>query len=173
MLSVLPDQGVAPSENGRSETCHFPSEQTERDFNLSLDGDWLAVLHARFESPLLHGFDGLFVQTQAQRPDHVDIDRLAVFIHNQGKQHCALPLLLAGFLGVLRLRMVDGNRVGYAAAGTIDAAAHAAARSVSDSITFAVSNSAAGAIAEAAAVSAARHGRQSSLRADGRRIDIG
>ena len=51
-------------------------QQPEVDFDLRFHCDRFAILDAGFELPLLHGFDGLIVESQTQAMQHAHVDRL-------------------------------------------------------------------------------------------------
>src|SRR5260370_24719452 len=58
----------------------FYLEQAEVDLDGRLHGNRMSVLHARTELPLLDGFDGLLIESQAQRTDYLHVPRLDLLV---------------------------------------------------------------------------------------------
>ena len=56
-----------------------------------------------------HRFDGLLIQAQTQRAQHLQISADAVFVHHQRQHHRALPLGFAGFFGIFGLDLAAGT----------------------------------------------------------------
>src|SRR5207302_1709555 len=78
--------------------------------------------------PLAYGFNGFLVQAHAQRAGDAHVARTAVGAHHQPQHADALVLGLAGFFGVLRIRLVQNAWRAHAAhSGLVDTAAGAAA----------------------------------------------
>ena len=114
-------------------------------------GYGFAVLHARFETPFFHGFDGLLIETQAERADHLDVLRATVFVDHQRQQHGALPLRFASFFGVFRLNLGENAGGRNAATDAISPTAESTTGTRADTCAGARSYTAAATVTDAAA----------------------
>src|ERR1700722_2342345 len=108
------------------------SQQAEVDFDGSFYRDRLAVLLARGELPLRHGFHGLFIETQAKALHYLDVGRLARRIDLHIKHDRSLMLGLARFFRIfgLSLREQHGSRNAAAYAEHVAADTAAGTRAV-------------------------------------------
>src|SRR5579863_1706785 len=70
----------------------------------------MAVFHCGFELPVLHRFDGFFVEAHAQAAEHANIGRTSVNPHDEAQRAHTLVLGLAGFLREFRLWRVNRSR---------------------------------------------------------------
>src|SRR5580692_2012260 len=68
--------GICLTEN-RGHDYQF-SVQVEVDFDGHFDVDGMAIFLAGFEAPSADGFDGLFVQSHAERIDDANVDGAAI-----------------------------------------------------------------------------------------------
>src|SRR2546423_13793594 len=83
-----------------------PASHPKVHFDLRFHSDGLAAPHAGLELPLLHGFDGLFIQPETEAAQHTDIDRPASRIHLNVQRHGTLILRGPGFFRKLRLDLI-------------------------------------------------------------------
>src|ERR1700680_2588489 len=126
-------------------------EQPEVHFNGRDHGHRLAVLHARLETPLLHGFDRFLIEAEAQRPHYLHLFGHTLLVHYDLQLHGALPFGLARFFGILRLYFEGDYWRGKSAPDPISPAsestsgtwANAGAPAYSDSASDTASNAAA------------------------------
>src|SRR5208337_2402561 len=76
------------------------------EVEVHFDGDFnrngLAVLGARLKAPLADSFDGLLVQSHAQRAQDGDLVGLAVHAHHNAKHNISLEFILACLFAELR-----------------------------------------------------------------------
>src|SRR5580698_2818988 len=93
-----------------------PLKEPKVHLNTGLHGHRLAVLHPRLELPFAHRFDGLLIQTEAQRRDDPDLRGIAALIDDQSQPHRALKLGLAGFFRIFRFRREQQHRRGHSLA---------------------------------------------------------
>src|SRR5207237_1156939 len=130
-------------------------QQPEIDFDGGLHGHGLTAFIARTELPLVHRFDGFFVQTQPKASHYVNLARASSRVDDQLKHDGARIFRFAGLFGIFRIALVKHLRRGNAAADAENAATDAAAFARSKSAALARSDSATGAAADAAARSCA------------------
>src|ERR1017187_8712228 len=153
--------------------------QPEVDFHVDHDGHWLAVLARRFKLPLLDRFDGLLVQSHAQRALNANLLRTSIGADHQPQHDSSLVLGFAGFFRVFRIGRKQRFRRADSAADAIGSPAIAAAVSWTNAWTGAGTNPAAAATADATAVACAIRGRPDHLgqriaqRANRRQLQIG
>src|SRR3954463_6596551 len=57
--------------------------EAEVNFHVNLNGDRLAILHGRFESPLADGFDSLLIEAHAQAAGDFDVARMTGRINDE------------------------------------------------------------------------------------------
>jgi hypothetical protein len=95
------------------------------------------VLHARSKLPFLHRFDGFLIETQTERSCYANVAGVSGWIHHDREYDSTLILRFAGFLRILRIRVVNCSRGGYASARAKNpiTASPSRARSKSRSIT--------------------------------------
>jgi hypothetical protein len=74
--------------------CGCSSVQVEVDFDGHFDVYGMAIFLAGFEAPSADGFDGLFVQSHAERIDDANIDRTAI---SGDYDHQSAGALVLGF----------------------------------------------------------------------------
>src|SRR5215469_14980472 len=86
------------------------SVQVEVHFDRDGNGDRMAVFHRRLKSPVLDRLDRFFVQPHSQAGLHVDIAGPPVRSYHQSERANSLVLGLAGFLGELRLGLINRSR---------------------------------------------------------------
>ena len=79
-----------------------------------------AILHGRPEFVLTDGFNGLLVQSHAQRSGYMDILRIALRVDDERNQADALILGAPRLIGEFGLHAVDHFRGGNPAADLID-----------------------------------------------------
>ena len=115
-----------PEQKG-NKTLRGELEQPEIDDDIGADRDRFAVFQRGFEPPLGHSFNGLFIETQAERARHFNVGGIAVGVDDDAQAHFALPLGLPGFFGVLGFRPENGHGRRNAAADAVHAAAKTAA----------------------------------------------
>jgi hypothetical protein len=84
------------------------------DLDVDERGHGFAVFHRWFEAVPLDGLECFFVKTHAEGTSDSRILRVTVGIHDDGDDADSLILLAAGFIGELRSRREDGNRLGDA-----------------------------------------------------------
>src|SRR6185295_9957953 len=101
-----------------------------------LYGHGLAVPVAGTELPLIHGFDGLLIQTEAQAAYDLDIPRAPRGVHYQLQDHRAGVFGFARLFGILGIDFGEHHRSRDAAADTEHAAANAAAFTRSKTAAF-------------------------------------
>src|SRR5579875_3567376 len=99
------------------------SMQPEIDVDDHLHGDRMALIHGRTEFVLLHGFDGFLVKPHAGVAHHAHVLGIALLVNDELQRNSALEVGFAGFLGELRLSLMDDDRGADAAAYRHDAAA--------------------------------------------------
>ena len=88
----------------------------------------------------MHGFNGFFVESQTQGPDHTRVGDVALRVDHDPQHHDSLVLGLAGLFGVGRLRLVDRNRRADSVAYAVNAVALTSAFTRTKSAAFAWSN---------------------------------
>lgn len=103
----------------------------------------MATLHARPEAPLHDGFDGLFVQPEAERANHFDVARHSGGIHHDGKQYGPGVLRFTGFFRIFRLDFVHQDGRGHLATNTVDAPTRTVTATGAEAIAIAAAKSAA------------------------------
>src|SRR5690349_16928118 len=82
-----------------------------------------------FEAPGANRFDGLFIQTHAERACNLNVARQAIGVDHQLQHHRPLVLGFASFFRKLGVRIVDRPRSADPAAYAEDTTADAAATS--------------------------------------------
>ena len=145
-------------------------EQAEVDFYVGGDRDGTTVFEAWAEAPLHDGFDGLFVETEAEGADDTKVARIAFFVDDDGEEHSALELSLASFFGIFRFDFQDDGWGRDAAADLVGATAGVAAGAGAKAGSTAGADTATRAGADAAAGSGAVGGH---LDAGQRVTDVG
>ena len=77
-------------------------------FQIDFHRHRVAIFHGWLEAPFFCGFNGLFIQSHAERTDHMDVPRKTVGSYNQTQHTDALIFRLACFFRELRLGLVNG-----------------------------------------------------------------
>ena len=86
-------------------------QQVEGDEHVGQYVYGVTVFHAWFEFPLLDGFNGFFVETEAEALDDMGVADPAVGVDNDGYCYRAAHFGFAAFFGEFGIHFVDGDRV--------------------------------------------------------------
>src|SRR5579859_5383606 len=115
-------------ENCATRIARYGSEEAEIDFNRRNRCYWRPIGTDRWlEAPGTHGFDCLFVQSEACALHHLDVGRMAVWLYDHLQDHNALELGFACVFRILRLRAIHTARVTHSACSRTESAAAGAA----------------------------------------------
>ena len=99
----------------------------EVDFYGDLDPHGVTVFHGGLELPVLHGFDGLLIESHTKAAQHADVAGTAIGSDDQTESADSLVLRFASFFGEFRFGRVDLAWRGNTAADVEEASTSAAA----------------------------------------------
>src|SRR5208337_4424352 len=127
----LPPRLATPAHTARALV------EVEVHFDVDFNRNGLAVLGARLKAPLADRFDGLLVQSHAQRAQHGYLVCLAVHADHDAKHNISLVLIPARLIAELRFGTEYSLRSMNPAADPISATANPPAPARTDSRTAA------------------------------------
>lgn len=121
---TLPAHGVDKRvlRGAATEKVQEALQKPEIHFDSGLHSDGTTVFHARPELPLLNGFNGFLVETQAEGTHHFQVPGVAVFIDDHKKHYRALIFRFAGFFGILGFYFMQQAGRGNTAADLVRSA---------------------------------------------------
>src|SRR5437868_1991685 len=127
--------------------------QPEVHFDVDVDCNLAAIFNCRFEQPLVDSFDCLFIQSQAQRTNHVRIVDLSIRSDGGPHYHGALMFGFARFFREFRLGLELNSRRSYATANLENAATDSSSIARTNPASVARANAAAATFTNSRAVS--------------------